>query len=56
MILIIHRIGEESQTYILTIGDNKAGDYTCKVTIGGAASAESSAETISTTGFTFRLL
>ena len=47
----MNRTDEAGQTYILPIAENKAGDYKCKVTIGGAASEESTAVTISTTGF-----
>ena len=51
LIIQINRTGQADQTYILPIAENKAGDYKCKVTIGGVASEESTAVKISTTGF-----
>ena len=46
----INRSSAKSTEYVLPIAEDKSGDYTCKVTIGTAASSESASSTISTTG------
>ena len=46
LMISINRTGQTDQTNILPIAENKAGEYKCKVTIGGAASEESTSVTI----------
>ena len=45
-----------SKEYELPIAEDRAGDYTCKVTVGAAVSAESASITIATTGLSLRIL
>ena len=40
-----------NQMYMLPVGEDKAGDFTCSVTIGTAVSPTSVAKTIAATGF-----
>ena len=45
-----------SKEYELPIAEDRAGDYTCKVTVGAAVSAESASFTIATTGLSLGML
>ena len=46
----IYRSSATSKEYVLPIDEDKAGDYTCKITVGAAASTESASSTIAATG------
>ena len=52
----INRTGVASKEYVLPIDEDKAGEYTCKVTVGTAASSYSASSTISTTGLSLGIL
>ena len=52
----INRSWAMSKEYELPIAEDRAGDYTCKVTVGAAVSAESASFTIATTGLSLRIL
>ena len=41
---------------MLPIAEDKSGDYTCKVTVGAAASTESVSSIITTTGLSLGIL
>ena len=57
MIIQINRTGVTSKEYVLPITEDKAGGYTCKVTVGTAASSYSvTPSTISTTGSSLRIV
>ena len=47
----MYRSNESGQTYVLPVTEDKAGDYTCEVTIGTAVSSYSAVVTVTATGF-----
>ena len=56
---IINQINRSTATnkeYVLPIAEDKAGAYTCKVTVGTAVSAESASSAITTTGLSLGTL
>ena len=52
----INRSGVTSKEYVLPSSQDKAGDYTCKVTVGDVASSYSASSPIKTTGLSFGIL
>ena len=52
----INRSTATSKEYELPLAEDRAGDYTCRVTVGAAVSAESASYTITTTGLSLRIL
>ena len=47
----LYRSNQSGQTYVLPVTEDKAGDYTCEVTIGTAVSSYSAVVTVTATGF-----
>ena len=56
VIIQINRSGVKSKEYVLPMAKDKAGGYTCKVTVGGVASSYSASSTITTTGLSLGIL
>ena len=55
--LQINRPGVATKKYVLPISEDEAGGYTCKVTVGAAASSYSVTPSIvSTTGLSLEIL
>ena len=52
----INRSTATNKEYVLPIAEDKAGAYTCKVTVGTAVSAESASSAITATGFSLGTL